>query len=170
MAGGYRGHQDETRPRRKKLFSVQRRRKNSEEINHNRIELLSERLMLNRPGSLPLAPACAQTSPPAAGPALLFRAALSVGGIARDQLKGAASPWRGCGGPAHVPIKELGRCERSYLDPSTPDPIAWRLPRTNRARRRKRPMGRAIRSASPGLSPTATAMIDTAPSGRLFMA
>jgi len=29
--------------------------------------------------------------------------------------------------------------------------------RSNSARRRKRPMGRAIRSASPGLSPTATA-------------
>ena len=42
--------------------------------------------------------------------------------------------------------------------------------RSNRVRSRNRPMGRAIRSASPGLSPTATAIIDAAQSGRLSMA
>ena len=40
----------------------------------------------------------------------------------------------------------------------------------NSTRRRKQPMGRAISSVSPGLSPTAIAMIDTAQAGRLSMA
>jgi hypothetical protein len=42
--------------------------------------------------------------------------------------------------------------------------------RSNSTRRRNRPMGRAIKIASPGLSPTAIAMIVTAQSGRLSMA
>jgi hypothetical protein len=107
--------------------------------------------------------------------------------MSRRRGSGPGFIGRRNGGPASVPIRPAcqrkgdgarsvqgGRVTLAGLrrrDLPAPAHVRTEVlpPGSNSVRRRKRPMGRAIRSAGPGLSPTANAMIFHAELGRLSM-